>query len=179
MGKPLNAAVFIPVIMLMCGCMGIPDGIEPVSDFELNRYLGTWYEIVRLDHPFERGLTCVTARYSMRSDGGVRVENRGYDPRNKQWKLAEGKAYVVGPSHVGQLKVSFWGPFYGAYNIIELDRENYSVAMVCGPNRSYFWILARQPVIPPALKARLIDTAATLGFDTGRFIQVPHENCPK
>src|SRR5512147_1513697 len=124
----------------LCGCVGIPENVQPVKGFEVDRYLGTWYEVARLDHAFERGLERVTAEYSLRDDGGIRVVNRGFDPVKGVWKEAEGKAYFVGPSDVARLKVSFFGPFYGGYNVIALDRENYRYALVCGPDTSYLWL---------------------------------------
>ena len=169
-----NIILFIMFIFLP-GCAGMPKGINPVEGFELRRYLGTWYEIVRLDHSFERGLESVTAEYSLRSDGGVRVINRGFDPKAGKWKQAKGKAYFVKDPQVGRLKVSFFGPFYGAYNIIDLDQDQYSYAMVCGPDKSYFWLLAREPDMPEPLKTALIQKARELGFDTKKLIHVQHE----
>jgi apolipoprotein D and lipocalin family protein len=159
-------------VFLLTGCVHAPEGIEPVTGFELQRYLGKWYEIVRLDHSFERGLTNVTADYSLREDGSVRVLNRGYSAEENKWDEAEGRAKFVEGSDKGFLKVSFFGPFYGSYVVFELDRENYQYALVTGPNKSYLWLLARSPVIDPALKERLIRRAAELGFDTGKLIQV-------
>ena len=158
----------------LTACTGIPPGIEPVGDFDLERYLGTWYEVARLDHRFERGLTNVTATYTRRDDGGVDVVNRGYRATKAAWDSAEGKAYFVGDRDVGRLKVSFFGPFYGAYNVFELDREGYRYAMVAGPNRSYLWILAREPDLSAAIVERLVARAASLGFDTARLIYVEH-----
>src|SRR5210317_2502857 len=154
-------------VFLLAGCTGIPDGIEPVDNFELEPYLGTWYEIARLDHSFERGLTNVTANYSMREDGGVRVLNRGYDTEKGEWDEAEGKAYFVGEPDVGSLKVSFFGPFYGGYNIIELDKDGYQYSMVAGPDRSYLWILSRSPDLDDAVLERLVAKAGELGFPIG------------
>jgi apolipoprotein D and lipocalin family protein len=161
------------VAALLAGCAGAPAGIEPVSGFELQRYLGTWYEVARLDHPFERGLERITATYELRDDGGVKVTNRGYDVAKGEWKEAIGKAYFVGPPDVGQLKVSFFGPFYGGYNVVALD-EDYRWVMVCGPSTSYLWILSRDPGLPPEILERLVARAASLGFDTGKLIYVHH-----
>ncbi len=82
-------------ILLLAGCVAVPAGVEPVADFSLERYLGKWYEIARLDHSFERGLSRVTAEYSLREDGGVRVLNRGYSEKGRAWKEAEGRGYFV------------------------------------------------------------------------------------
>ncbi|WP_029933866.1 lipocalin family protein [Thiomicrospira pelophila] len=130
--------------LLLSGCTSLPDKVEPVTSFELDRYLGEWHELARLDHSFERGLTQVSAHYSMREDGGVRVVNRGFDTEKQAWKEAVGKAYFVDSEDIGRLKVSFFGPFYGAYNIAKLD-EGYTMALVIGPNLDYAWLLARDP----------------------------------
>ena len=165
------------VITLLCltGCTGVPDGIEPVEDFELDRYLGTWYEIARLDHRFERGLSNVSANYSMREDGGVAVSNRGYREEDGEWEEAEGKAYFVDEADTGFLKVSFFGPFYGAYVVFVLDQQNYEYAVVSGPDRSYLWILARTPEIDDSLRDELVSKAAEAGFATDELIFVEHD----
>jgi len=169
----LAATLLLPIV-LQSACTGIPDGMQAVTGFELDRYLGTWYEVARLDHSFERGMSNVTANYSMRDDGGVSVVNRGYKVVKGEWDEATGKAYFIGDTDVGQLKVSFFGPFYGGYNVIELDKDNYQYAMVAGPDRSYLWILTRTPNPDPDLIARLISNASTLGFPTDELIYVDH-----
>jgi apolipoprotein D and lipocalin family protein len=136
--------------------------------------LGKWYEIARLDHSFERGLSNVTAYYSMRSDGGIHIRNQGYSEATKEWEIAEGKAYFVGSPDVGHLKVSFWGPFYGSYVIMELDHKTYQYSLVCGPDRNYLWLLSRSPVMDEKIKNKLIGMASELGFDTGKLIIVKH-----
>lgn len=161
--------------ILLAGCTGIPANVQPVTGFQLDRYLGVWYEIARLDHSFERGLSRVTAEYTLRDDGGVRVLNRGYSAEKGTWKEAEGKAYFVQDSQTGHLKVSFFGPFYGSYVVFELDHENYRYAVVCGPDTSYLWILAREPFMDENLKKDLVARAAKRGFDTNGLIFVEHE----
>ncbi len=162
----------------LAGCAGLPPGIEPVAAFQLERYLGRWYEIARLDHPFERGLTRVSADYEMHGEGLVRVRNRGFSAAEGRWKEAEGKArFVEGPDR-GYLKVSFFGPFYGSYVIFALDRKDYQYALVSGPNRSYLWILARTPRLPAEIVDRLVAKATAAGFDTGGLIWVDHGAAP-
>lgn len=163
------------LVILLGGCTGMPETVRPVGGFQLERYLGTWYEIARLDHSFERGLSRVSAEYSLREDGGVRVINRGYSAGEGKWKQAEGKAYFVQDPQTGYLKVSFFGPFYGSYVIFELDREAYRYALVSGPDTSYMWILARDPHMDEALKNDLVARAAARGFDTKALIFVEHE----
>lgn len=155
---------------LLSGCATAPEGVTPVGGFELDRYLGVWHEVARLDHRFERGLTGVSAEYSLRPDGGVKVLNRGYSAAKGEWKQAEGRAYFTGDKTVGQLKVSFFRPFYGGYNIIELDKTGYSYALVAGPSRDYLWILARRPELPARVLEELKSRAAALGFETDKLI---------
>ena len=116
----------------------------------------------------------MTADYSLRDDGGVRVLNRGYSEKEKKWKEAEGKGYFVRGPDQGHLKVSFFGPFYGSYIVVELDREDYQYALVCGPDKSYLWLLSRGTEMKGEVRDRLIAKAAALGFDTGRLIFVDH-----
>jgi apolipoprotein D and lipocalin family protein len=167
--------LFLLFVLLLTGCAGLPDGVTPVENFQVERYLGKWYEIARLDHSFERGLSSISATYSPRPDGGIQVINRGYSIQENQWKEAKGRAYFVHRQDQGFLKVSFFGPFYGSYVIMELDRQNYSYALVCGPNRSYLWILARSPRLDEDIQKKLISKAASLGFATNSLIFVRHQ----
>jgi apolipoprotein D and lipocalin family protein len=165
----------ILLVVLLMGCVGIPENVKPVDNFKLEKYRGKWYEIARLDHSFERGLSRVTADYSLRDDGGLRVLNRGFSAKENKWEKAEGKAYFVKNSDQGYLKVSFFGPFYGSYIMFELDHENYEYSLVCGPDKSYLWILARSPEIKEDIENILIAKASALGFDTGKLIFVDHD----
>ena len=162
-------------LVVLASCTGVPDGVQPVSGFDLERYLGTWYEIARLDHGFERGLSRVTASYSLRKGGGINVVNRGYDAESGKWKEAAGKAFPNAEPGVGRLKVSFFGPFYGGYNIIALDDAGYQYSMVCGPDRSYLWLLARTPDLDSSVVEGLVARAAALGFAVEELIFVEHE----
>ncbi len=155
--------------LLLGGCTGIPEGVRPVSGFELERYLGTWYEIARLDHSFERGLTAVSATYNRRQDGGVEVLNRGYDAAKGRWKEAEGRAYFLEGAEVGSLKVSFFGPFFGGYHVFVLDPD-YRWALVAGYDHDYLWILSRERQLPPAVIEDLLQSARRAGFATDALI---------
>jgi apolipoprotein D and lipocalin family protein len=167
--------IILFLVCLLAGCVGIPDNVQPVDNFKLEKYLGKWYEIARLDHSFEKGLSRVTAEYSLRPDGGVKVKNRGYSAKDNKWKEAVGKAYFVKGSDQGFLKVSFFGPFYGSYVIFVLDHENYQYALVSGPDKSYLWFLARGPKINEDIKKDLIAKAMAAGFDTGKLVFVNHD----
>ena len=166
-------------MLFFVGCASVPDGVEPVTGFEVNKYLGQWYEIARLDHSFERGMDNVTATYSLKEDGTVRVLNRGFNTEDKAWEDAEGKAKFIGATDVGSLKVSFFGPFYGGYNIFDLDKENYQYAMIAGGDRGYLWILSRTPRLEPAVKERLLKKAKDLNFEVDKLIFVDHSLAKK
>ncbi len=174
---PLHPLLALLLTLLLLGsCVSLPANIRPVDGFEVDRYLGRWYEIARLDHSFERGLSHVTADYSLRDDGGVRVVNRGYDQKRGLWKEAEGRAYFVEKQDQGFLKVSFFGPFYGAYAVCDLDRQSYRYALVCGPSTSYLWILARSPQLDGDTVRLLVERARALGYDTNALIFVDHRS---
>lgn len=164
----MRALVLGMLALLVSACTGIPQGHQVVRPFYLDRYLGTWYEIARLDHGFERGLNRVTATYSLRDDGGVRVINRGQEP-DGSWRQAEGRAYFLGANDEGRLKVSFFGPFYGSYNVLATD---YELALVSSYNLQYLWLLSRTPEPPEAGVQALIARARALGFDTNALIRV-------
>jgi apolipoprotein D and lipocalin family protein len=168
--------LWIMAALLLAGCVSKPENIEPVGNFNTQKYLGKWYEIARLDHSFERGLDHVTAEYSLRDDGGLKVLNRGYNKEKSEWKDAEGKAYFVEKPDLGYLKVSFFGPFYGPYIVFDLDQDNYTHSMISGPNKSYLWLLSRTPTMDQATKKRLVDKAQALGFDTSKLIYVDQQS---
>ncbi len=161
--------------LILSGCSGYPKNITPVKNFEINDYLGTWYEIARLDHSFERGLEKVTAEYSIRDDGRVLVKNRGFSTVTQSWKQADGKAYLARKPDEGYLKVSFFGPFYSSYVIFDLDTVNYQHAFVTGPSTSYLWFLSRSPNPDKRTLARFVEKAEKLGFPTDELIYVNHD----
>lgn len=162
-------------LLLISGCLGKPESVKPVEDFELNRYLGKWYEIARLDHSFERGLTQVTANYSIKGDGGVLVLNRGFSAVDNEWKEAEGKAYFVNSASEGYLKVSFFGPFYGSYVIFELERSAYQYAFISGPNTEYLWLLSRTATVAPDVIEKFKTMSEERGFNVDNVIYVQHD----
>jgi len=165
--------IFLLVCVLLTACVGDADKYPTVTGFEVGRYLGTWYEIARFDHSFERDLDKVSADYSLREDGGLKVVNRGFDTKKQKWHEAIGKAYFVQTPDIARLKVSFFGPFYGAYNVIELDKEDYSYVLITG-GKDYLWILSRSPQLSPNIQAQLIAKAQSLGFDTSKLLYPTH-----
>ncbi|MEZ9231377.1 lipocalin family protein [Vibrio amylolyticus] len=168
----MHKLLVIMVSFALSGCLGMPERVMPVSGFQLEEYLGEWYEVARLDHSFEEGLSQVSANYTLKSDGGVRVINRGYSQEDDEWQQAEGKAYFVNESNEGYLKVSFFGPFYGSYVVFDLDKENYQYAFVSGPNNEYLWLLARTKTVDSALKDRFLTMSEERGFNTDEIIWV-------
>jgi len=165
-------------LVLLAGCTGRPDGVEPVSPFDIERYKGVWYEIMRLDHSFERGLTNVTATYDLREDGTVGVLNRGFDREKCRWKEANGTAEFQGEKTVASLSVTFFWPFAGGYHVFALDQRNYGYALVAGPSHDYLWILARRPDLPVDIRKALVAKAREQGFPVDDLILVDHGQPP-
>lgn len=160
---PMVSAVTVALLVVSCSTPTPPLNVIVVNHFDVKRYLGQWYEIARFDHSFERGLEQVTATYSLRDDGGLQVINRGFKPDRQMWQQSIGKAYFTGSPNRAALKVSFFGPFYGGYNVIAVDKD-YRHALVCGPNRDYLWILSRTPTISAEVKQHMLKEATRQGF---------------
>jgi len=146
------------------------ENIPAICDVDINRYLGRWYEIARLPHSFEEGLEYVTATYNLRSDSKIEVINAGL--KNGQHKEALGIATISQKDCTGRLKVSFFWPIKGEYNIIHLDQENYQYAVVTSSKMSYLWILNREPQIGDELYEELLNFVVSKGFDTAKLIKV-------
>lgn len=175
--SPIRAAVialFLALTLAACSTAP-PEGLRPVTSFDINRYLGRWYEIARLDHSFERDMSDVSATYQLQDDGSVKVINRGYDTQRQAWKEAIGRALFIGDSSTASLKVSFFGPFYGGYHVIALDQEHYRWSLVAGPDRDYLWILARDKALSAAVSEELLRQARALGFATNKLIWVEQQ----
>lgn len=149
--------------------MSIPKGAKPVSPFNVDKYLGKWYEIARLDYSFEKDLINVTAEYTLNDDGTIGVANRGQDSLTGEWEGSVGKAKFIGDKNEGRLKVSFFGPFYAAYNVIGIDKQ-YQNALVVGNDRDYLWLLSRQPQMSERIRNRFLNKVEALGFDTSKLI---------
>jgi len=169
MSNPIKAIAGLLVTLNLFTCVSIPKGAVAVKPFDKEKYLGTWYEIARFDFTFERGLSHVTANYSIQAPGLIKVDNKGFQDAKSKWKESIGRAKFVEAEDVGRLKVSFFGPFYAGYNIIAID-DQYRYALIAGDNLSYLWILSREKTIPEAVKADYLAKAKALGYDTDKLI---------
>ena len=159
------------ITLVSCNKRSIPTGVTAVKPFDLDKYLGSWYEIARFDFKFEKGLDHTTATYTKNKNGLIKVLNRGYNRKKDKWTSATGKAKLAGGKDEAMLKVSFFGPFYAGYNVIAIDPE-YKYALVSGHSREYLWILSREKTLPANIKRDYIAKAQSLGFDTDRLIWV-------
>jgi len=157
-------------VLFCCGCGGRNENLKPITGFDSSRYLGNRHEVARLENSFEKGLEKVTAAYSMNGNGEILVINTGFDSESKKWKTATGHAKFAKTPDIGELKVSFFRPFYGAYVILEIDRQNYNYALVSGGNLKYLWILSRTPALDSATTELLLKKARSFGFNTDKLI---------
>lgn len=165
----LAGAAVAVLTLSLSSCVSIPHGAKAVHPFHKEKYLGTWYEIARLDFRFEKGLDRVTATYSVIDEKTIRVDNKGYSIKEKKWKESTGKARLAGGPSEGRLKVSFFGPFYAGYNVIAIDPD-YRYALVAGNNLKYLWLLSREKAMPKEIKEKYLGQARALGYNTDRLI---------
>lgn len=167
--KRLIYAALAACVMPFTACSKGFDN-SPVSRFDLVRYLGTWYEIARYDHSFERGMDNTVAEYSLMDDGKVLVLNSGW--KGDKYKVAEGKAKYPSPAEKpGALKVSFFLFFYSDYNVMMID-EDYTISLVGSRSDKYLWILSRTPIADPDLLKKVLAEAERRGYDTSKLIWV-------
>ena len=164
----------IGIAIILNSCGSIPKKAKAVENFDVNQYLGTWYEIARFDFRFEKELDNVSAQYSLNEKGNVKVLNSGYNTIKKEWTKAEGIAKFRREKGIAALKVSFFGPFYSGYNVISID-GNYQYALIAGKNIDYIWILSRTKDIPEEIKTKYLKIATEIGYDTSKFIWVNHD----
>ncbi len=170
----LGVGAMLTVMLLNACATRPPPNVTPVSDFELERYAGRWYEIARTDQRFEKGLVRTQAYYSPNPNGTVEVTNRGFDPEKNQWEEVVGKARFIGKPTVAALKVSFFGPFYGGYNVVALDPA-YQWALVIGSSVDSMWILSRKPYLPDEVRGVLLAKARALGVDEDKIVWVQQD----
>lgn len=181
--KTFSCLFYIASVITLSACSEAmsPEAEQSiVPSFDPTQYVGTWYEIARLDNRFEKGLEQVTAQYSIEADGTLKVVNRGFNAKKNDWSEAVGKAKFVDPANAdgtrtGRLKVSFFGPFYGEYNILELDKPYYNYALVSS-GRDYLWILSRTPQLTYPIKQHLMAKAKALGFATDQLLFIRQAN---
>lgn len=155
-------------------CATIPKNATAVQPFEKEKYLGKWYEIARFDFQFEKNLNNTTAEYSLNDNGTIKVDNKGFNTVKGKWKQAVGKAKFVKNDSTAMLKVSFFGPFYGRYNVVAIDPE-YKYALVAGDNLNYLWILSRETTIPVTIKSDYLKVAKNIGYDTSKLLWIVHD----
>lgn len=171
----LLLAIAAGTAVLVAGCaVSVPRNVQPVTNFDVGKYAGTWYELARIDHRFEKGLVNTSAQYTLNPDGTVKVVNRGFNPEKNAWKEATGKARFLGDPRTAALKVSFFGPFYGGYNVVRLS-DDYRTALVVGNNLDYFWLLSRDKALPEAQITALLAEAGRLGVDLNKVIRIPQQ----
>ncbi|MBD1391586.1 lipocalin family protein [Mucilaginibacter glaciei] len=171
----VRAGVGTAALMIgLSSCVSIPKGAKAVKPFNKDKYLGKWYEICRMDFKFEKNLNNVTANYNLKDNGTIRVDNKGYNYLDKEWKESIGKAKLVGNDGAGRLKVSFFGPFYSGYNVIAIDKD-YKYAMVAGNNLNYLWLLSRETTIPPAVISDYLKQAKNLGYNVKKLVWTKHD----
>ena len=143
---------------------------SPVSQFDLSKYLGTWYEIARFDHSFERGMDNVIAEYLLREDGKIDVVNSGW--KDGKFKVADGKAKQPDPlSDPAHLEVSFFLFFYSDYNVMMID-DDYQIALVGSKSPKYLWILSRTPYVTDSVMDLVLEEASSRGYDINNLIWV-------
>lgn len=166
--------VGIGFVLNSCACKTIPEKATAVQNFDKAKYLGKWYEIARLDFKYEKGLNNVTAEYSLKDNGMIKVNNKGYNFEKDKWEQSIGKAKFVGEETAGMLKVSFFGPFYSGYNVIAID-DDYKYALVAGESLKYLWILSREKTIPEHIKTDYLKKATDIGYTTSDLIWVKQD----
>ena len=159
--------------LLLHSCRTIPKGVNAVHHFDKEKYLGKWFEVARFDYKFEKNLNNVTAEYSLKNNGTIKVVNRGYNFKKEKEQNAVGKAKFVDADTVGKLKVSFFGPFYSGYNVIAID-DAYKYALVAGKNLKYLWLLSREKTMPDDIKNEYLSIAKKIGYDVDDLVWVKH-----
>ena len=172
------AAAATAYFTLRCTRTMKPIGAHTVSNFNLEKYLGKWYEIARIDFKHERNLSNTSAEYSLNEDGTIAVINRGFNVVTNEWEMAKGKAKFRGAKNIGELKVSFFGPFYAGYNVLALDAD-YQYALIAGEDTDNLWILSRDTNIPNGIKTEFLGLANSLGFDQSDILWVDHQATKK
>ena len=174
--KTILLSVFSILTLLGCQAERTIIDTKTVEQLELSKYLGTWYEIARFQHSFEKDLVGVTANYNLRDDGKIEVVNSGYKyTLDGEYTQSIGKAKIPDPTKPGQLKVAFFLFFYADYNVSVLDAENYQYALIGSSTPKYLWILSRTPQMDEVTYNMLVDEARKRGYDTELLFKVPQK----
>lgn len=168
LGLVKNIVLLVLFSVLFTACANKYEPLETVKSVDIKKYSGTWYEIARFEHFFEKGCKNVTASYSLKSDGDIKVINRCTLIENNNKKEAIGTAYAVDETN-SKLKVSFFRPFYGDYWILDLQKD-YEYAVVGSPSREYLWILSRSKTLSDEIKNEISQNIKTLGFDSNKLL---------
>jgi apolipoprotein D and lipocalin family protein len=171
--KLILMLLFMAALFANCNAQKNQIDKTVVANLDLQKYLGTWYEIARYDHSFERGLVGVTAKYSMREDGKLKVLNSGYkNSLEGEYSEAIGKAKIPDPvNDPAKLKVSFFLFFYGDYYVMELDTD-YQWAIIGSSSDKYLWILSRKPQMENEMYSELLEKLKKRGYDVSSLIKV-------
>jgi len=169
-----STLVFGVMMCLFISCKTIPEKATAVSSFDKSKYLGKWFEIARLDFKFERNLNNTTAEYSLKDNGLIKVDNKGFNVKTNEWKQSVGKAKFAEDENVAKLRVSFFGPFYSGYNVIAIDKD-YQYALIAGESLDYMWILSRKTTIPDEIRQNYLKIAKEIGYKTEDLIWVKHD----
>lgn len=178
----LMRILIVPLVVSLSGCMeeNKYPPLSRVAKVEINRYLGLWYEIGRIDHSFQKGCVASTAHYSLRPDGYIKVINRcRKNSLDGEITSVEGKAWVIDKDSNAWLKVQFFWPFQGDYVIIDLDEKNYRYAVVGHPSRDYLWILSRVPQMDAGIYSEILTRISKQGYDIKRIAQYPQVSLDK
>jgi apolipoprotein D and lipocalin family protein len=162
------------LVLVLISCKTIPKGATAVKPFNQEKYLGTWYEIARLDYKYERHLDHVTAEYGLKPNGLISVTNKGFNNKKQKWEESTGKAKPVSDAQEANLKVSFFGPFYSGYNVIAID-DDYKYALVAGKNTDYLWLLSRKTTMPEDVKLNFLKKAQAIGYNTDQLVWVKQD----
>ncbi|MFC3559258.1 lipocalin family protein [Pedobacter jamesrossensis] len=161
-------------LLLLQSCAVKSKDVIAVKNFNSEKYLGKWYEIARFDYSFEKNMDNTTAEYALNPDGSIKVINKGFNYKKNKWSSAQGKAKFIGSKSEAKLKVSFFGPFYGGYNIVSIDKD-YQNALIYGSSTKYIWLLSRTPKLDSKTKEAFLAKARQDGYNTGKLIWVKHD----
>ena len=173
MEKISKSLILICIMFLFTACSSKNPPLQTVEKVDLERYLGTWYEIARYEHFFEKDCKNVSANYSIMDEETIKVINKCTKIQTNEKKEAMGRAYAIDETN-SKLKVSFFRPFYGDYWILDLDKD-YKYAIIGTPTKEYLWILSREKTISDEVLNKLLEKISNMGFDKSKLIYTIQE----